>query len=229
MVQPIEPPHQPPYLFKSTLSTCYNISRTSSPSEALRAKDRADEFINRITFGYDMAKTDSFFIRQSIEVNTAAAGEPFAQEGIDLGAFVDALGRSVLKVKTISVQYADTSDVSQPIAVAANQMNKFAWQLTTQSQSAMLLADDRSLVSSGSLTLGNNTSTADRVTFMNESLDLNPQEWSGGYLIGVDQIYLGAQGHADPPNGSVTITVVMECVSETLSKEAAMALALSQQ
>ena len=172
-----------------------------------------------------MAKTDSFFIRQKVEVN----GTTFTQETIDLGAFVDALGRSILKVKTISVQYADASDVNTPLNVLANQINKISWQLTTQSQSAMIYADDRSLISSGSITFANNTSTNDKLTMVEESMDLNPQEWDGGYLVGVDAIYLGADAYADLPLGNFNVTVVLECVSETLSKEAAMALALSQQ
>ena len=173
-----------------------------------------------------MAKTDSFFIRQKVETTTAGT---FIQETIDLGAFVDALGRSVLRIKSISVQYADASSLIQPISVAANHVNKFAWQLTTQSQSALVYADDRAVIASGSLTLANNSSTADKLSMMDEVADLNPTDWEGGYLVGVDAIYLGVNQKAVPPEGAVAVSLVLECVSTTLTKEAAMALALSQQ
>lgn len=173
-----------------------------------------------------MAKTDSFFIRQRCDTTTAGS---FAQEAIDLGAFVDALGRSVLLVKSISVQYMDATSPIQPISVLANQINKIAWQLTTQSQSDLVYADERSLIASGSLTLSNNTSTADKVTTHSENEDINPSNWEDGYLVGVDAIYLGVNQKALPPEGAVAISVVLECVSTTLTKEAAMALALSQQ
>lgn len=173
-----------------------------------------------------MAKTDSFFIRQKATTTTAGT---FIQETIDLGAFVDALGRSVLLIKSISVQYADASDIITPVSVLANQINKFAWQLTTQSQSALVYADDKALIASGSLLLTNNTATADKVTTHSETTDLNPSNWDDGYLVGVDAIYLGVNGKAVPPAGAVSVSIVLECVSTTLTKEAAMALALSQQ
>ena len=47
-----------------------------------------------------MAKTDSFFIR--VEALIASA---FDQTSVDLGAYVDALGKSVLRIHNIEVQY----------------------------------------------------------------------------------------------------------------------------
>ena len=173
-----------------------------------------------------MGKTDSFFIRQRVDTT---GGGTFAQAEIDLGAFVDALGRSVLLVKTISVQYADATSLVQPITVSANHVNKLAWQLTTQSQTGMVYADERSLIASGQLTISNGSSTADRITMIAETTDINPADWDSGYLVGVDAIYLGVSEKATPPEGAVSISVVLECVSTTLTKEAAMALALSQQ
>jgi hypothetical protein len=61
---------------------------------------------------------------------------------------------------------------------------------------------------------------------MSESLDVAPQHWTNGYLVGVEQIYLGVDQSYDHLN---RITVVMECTVESLSQAAAMALALSQQ
>ena len=60
-----------------------------------------------------------------------------------------------------------------------------------------------------------------------ESLDIAPQMWTNGYLVGVEQIYLATDATADV--GLDTVNVVMECTVETLSQSAAMALALSQQ
>jgi hypothetical protein len=51
--------------------------------------------------------------------------------------------------------------------------------------------------------------------------------WTNGYLIGVEQIYLG--GQAVNFSTPLDIEIVMECTVETLSQSAAMALALSQQ
>ena len=50
-----------------------------------------------------MARTDSFFIRATAPTD----GTNFAQTAIDLGSYVDALGKSVLRIHNISVQYGD--------------------------------------------------------------------------------------------------------------------------
>ena len=168
-----------------------------------------------------MAKTDSFFIRAKV---VGAAGA-FIQESIDLGAYVDALGKSVLRVHNIAVQTYETlgNDWSIPANSAAN----ITWQLTTQSQSALVDASNKSVVASGSLNVANATSTANIWSSLTDAPDLMPQMWRNGYLIGVEQIYLGCQ--VDPQLSAGEVIVVMECTVETLSQSAAMALALSQQ
>lgn len=167
-----------------------------------------------------MAKSDSFFIRAELDI-----GASFSQTSIDLGAYVDALGKSVLRVHNVQVQYTNTNNIMDPISnVSASGANGLVrWQLTTQSQSDIKVSTERSLISSGSLTVG--ADAAVRNYF--EAMDVNLQEWRNGYLVGVEQIYLGGKkgGAVDDS----TVAVVMECTVETLNQSAAMALALSQQ
>jgi hypothetical protein len=164
-----------------------------------------------------MAKTDSFFIRAKI----ATAGPSFNQTSIDLGSYVDALGKSVLRIHGVSVQYG--SPTFLPTA-PNNDNGMTAYQLTTQSQGSMVDATDRSLISSGRLVVGtagqNNTSFSDMA-------DLSPEMFRNGYLVAVEQIYLGTDSVPVPAVDQVS--VVLECTVETLSQSAAMALALSQQ
>ena len=96
-------------------------------------------FISEIVTAADMAKTDSFFIRASATYNSTT----FVQETIDLGAFVDALGKSVLRIHNISVQYGTPPFAPAP---TANSDNANAFQLTTQSQTGMVTLDDKSVV-----------------------------------------------------------------------------------
>jgi len=165
-----------------------------------------------------MAKSDSFFIRASVTTNTTN----FAQQAIDLGAYVDALGKTVLRIHNIAVQYGSALDVP---AVSANSTNGIAFQVTTQSQTAMVNADDRSLVAGGKLLIGGDAGAV--VNIMSESLDVAPQHWTNGYLVGVEQVYLATDATANVSLDEVNI--VMECTVETLNQSAAMALALSQQ
>ena len=164
-------------------------------------------------------KTDSFFIRAS----TAFNGTTYAQSTIDLGAFVDALGKSVLRIHNISVQYG-TPPVS--LTPSANADLSSAFQLTTQSQTAMVTLENKSVVASGSLQISADANSA--VQSHTEALDAAPQQWAGGYLIAVEQMYLGVDSNV-ANYGMDTLSICLECTVETLSEKAAMALALSQQ
>ena len=171
-----------------------------------------------------MAKTDSFFIRQSLQLT----GGTFNQESIDLGAYVDALGKAVLRIHGIAVQYSDTAGTTPDLASSTNAACDF--QLTTQKQSAMVISgENKSVVASGRIVAFNEDTTTGVPTYVSDSLDVAPQHWTNGYLIGVEQMYLSGEKTTAGWNEDVVVSLVMECTSETLSKEAAMALALSQQ
>ena len=162
-----------------------------------------------------MAKTDSFFIRVEAPISST-----FDQTSVDLGAYVDALGKSVLRIHNLEVEYGVGG---QPVGAAGFGTSTF--QLTTQSQSGFVLSSDKSVVASGNL-LTSTDGTA--FTVINDQLNLGPQQWTNGYLVGVEQMYVGTVCSAAPYVGG-NICLVMECTVETLSQSAAMALALSQQ
>ena len=163
-----------------------------------------------------MAKTDSFFIRGKVDTN----GLTYAQASIDLGSYVDALGKSVLRIHNISVEYGTPLN---SYAGAPNSSTQSCFQLTTQSQTGLVDVTDRSLIASGTLAISTDASA---VTTMDESMNVSPQEWTKGYLVAVEQLYLATDQTFDHVN---QVAVVLECTVETLSQSAAMALALSQQ
>jgi hypothetical protein len=182
--------------------------------------------------GRHMAKSDSFYIRAKVVQN----GTTYTQEEIDLGSFVNLGVKSstLLRIHNIAVQYADGNEVQDAISGAS--ALKFAWQLTTQSQSAMVYADDKSLVSSGSLGLYNaqtaedGSAAADFSTgFVTDRMDIAPQHWRNGYLVGVDSMFLGIDGNGTATSGNIVVSVVMECTLESATQASATALALSQQ
>jgi len=151
-----------------------------------------------------------------------------------LGAFVDALGKSVLRCLSIEVVWSDYKGTS--LIVDDQEVGAAQFQVTTQTQSAIVRADNKSLVASGHLIAGASpvfvgVIGAHYPALNTQVMDIGPQRWTNGYLIGVDSIYLGGSAstlgwdNAEYPY----VTVIMECVSETLSQSAAMALALSQQ
>jgi len=164
-----------------------------------------------------MAKSDSFFIRASV---TTQNNNAFDQQNIDLGAYVDALGKSVLRIHNVAVQVINSATHLPP--TVAN-LADLGWQITTQSQTALVGAQDKSVIATGAL-----RGTVPEQMLIDVS-DVMPQEWSGGYLVGVEQIYLGAIAQANWATTDIEVNVVLECTVETLSQSAAMSLALSQQ
>ena len=172
-----------------------------------------------------MAKTDSFFIRESLTVDNSAT---FTQATIDLGAFVDALGKSVLRIHNVSVMFSDS--VGNAAQVQASSDSAAAqFQLTTQTQTDIVLASDKSVVATG-IIYAINSFSSDEFPQVYQEMDILPQNWTNGYLVAVEEIYLGGEGSSGWVAGEdLTITIVLECTSETLSEKAAMALALSQQ
>lgn len=171
--------------------------------------------------------TDTFFIRQSV---TQVTGNGFVQQAIDLGSFVDALGKSILRIKSVSVQYTSDQGASALLAPAVDSMFASFWQLTTQSQSTIVTAEDKSVITTGQLYATEQTNTAGTYTAINETHDINPANWSDGYLVATDSIYLGGLCRGSPGNSAFpVVTIVLECEVTTMSQSAAMALALSQQ
>jgi len=171
------------------------------------------------------ASTDSFFIRASL--NTENDGT-FYQTEIDLGAFVDALGQSVLRIHNIAVAFTDSGGTGLQLT-GGTDSGAAQFQLTTQSQADTILPSDRSVVASGIVYAANGWDTAgNEFPMVSHDMDQLPQLWTNGYLVAVESLYLGGES-----NGSFTedvyVNITMECTSEKMTKEAGLALALSQQ
>ena len=170
-----------------------------------------------------MAKTDSFFIRSTKDLGNT---NTYHEKSIDLGAFVDALGKSVLRIHNIEVVYSDNTGRSNTIA--GNEVGVAQFQLCTQSQNDIVLASDKSVISTGKLHAFNDQGTAKLASVVSTDIDVGPQHWTNGYLVGVETLYFGGAA-TTTFEGDIYCTIILECTVETLSEKAAMALALSQQ
>ena len=167
-----------------------------------------------------MAKSDSFFIRASVTGNTTN----YAETSVDLGAFVDALGKSVLRIHNVQARIIDEDNLRTP---SKDNTNYFAgFQLLTQTQTGLVSFTERSLIAAGTLSVGEANGS---ITAMTETNDLMPQDFTNGYLVAVDTIFLGIDQNIAADSGEVRAELILECTVETLSQSAAMALALSQQ
>ena len=169
-----------------------------------------------------MAKSDSFFIRQTVNLGQT---NTFNQTEIDLGFVVDALGKSVCRIHNIAVSISDSTGTALQVTTDDAAVAQF--QLTTQSQGAIVLGNDRSLVASGAI-YGANLTAATDFPQVSDSMDNLPQRWTNGYLVAVESLYLGGQA-STAWDSDVYCSIVMECTAETMTQAAAMALSLSQQ
>ena len=174
-----------------------------------------------------MASKDSFFIRATKDLGNT---NTYHEESIDIGAFVDAMNETCMRIHSIAVVYSDNTGRSTTLN-AVDEAAATQWQLLTQSQNDIVLAEDKAVVASGRV-VASSTGSIGGPPFLpsivNEDFDVNPSYWKNGYLVGVEQLYLGGTASTGWA-GDQYLTVVLECTVEKLTKGAAMALALSQQ
>ena len=173
-----------------------------------------------------MAKTDSFFIRASHQFGVGQ----YTETEIPLGAYVDALGKSVLRIHNIEYEICtDTGD--SPILQATTGAN-CAFAVTTRSEASATLVptlNNRSVIAKGLLWARNPDANpnAPAQAFTDSTA---PQHFTDGFLVAVENIFLGGLRDASwDVADNLTINIMMECTVETLTQSAAMALALSQQ
>ena len=142
-----------------------------------------------------------------------------------MGAYVDALGKSVLRVHNIAVTFSDQN--GKALEVTATSSAAAQYQLTTQSQTDIVFSANRSVISSGKL-YGVNNQTGTQYPQVSHDTDVLPQMWTNGYLVAVDSIFLGGQASTQWTS-DVYMSITLECTVETMTQASAMALALSQQ
>lgn len=174
-----------------------------------------------------MAASDRFYLRGRIDCPN---DNTFAQTTIDLGAYVDALGKSILKVHKLEIQYSDSNGATPDLTGSANGSAAAAqFQLTTQSQSGLLSLDDRAVVSNGYMSAWTNEVAGNVVPFASsQAINVGPESWEDGYLIAVDSMFFGGSASANWAE-NVHISFVIECSVTSLTQAKAVALALSQQ
>ena len=176
-----------------------------------------------------MAKSDSFFIRATVTPDDTAT---FVQTAIDLSSYVNALGKSILRIKAIEGEWAQSPTGAIPNGAPymdAETAGEAIWQLTTQNNASLVSLDDRTTIAKGAL-FARNPDTNSHPPAQSYSDSHLPQHYSNGFLVAVEEIYLGAYGAAGwAATSNLTFNIVLECEVLTMTPASAMALALSQQ
>jgi len=165
---------------------------------------------------------ESFFIRAQV----TSTGTTFSQTTINLGSFVDVLGQAVLTIHAVFPAYRNAGN-NQPYDMGLTSDTQFAtWQLTTQSQTELVGLTDKSAIASGGIMQTFDGSSD--ISFSSLLEDPGPQDFVNGYLVAVEDIYLGMDRTTASGN-ECDVDVILECSVSKMSTSKAMALALSQQ
>ena len=171
------------------------------------------------------SKTDSFFIRGQVNAgNTNVQGITT----IDLGAYVDALGQSVLRIHKVAVEVSDL--LGGTISMTAASSASIRMALTTAYPSSALtspILSDNSTISTGHLVMRNDQATSEIAGWVSDDFDQMDEAWVNGFLVAVDNIYLSAIGSTGM-NEDAYVRIALEVSVEKLDERSAIALALSQ-
>ena len=170
-----------------------------------------------------MAK-NTFLIRASVNGGNAGA---FTQTEIDLGSYTN-LGSSKPEVLRVHRTIVNLTNGAGAIpTMTGDKGDSASWQLTTQSQTAMVQMTDDSYFAGGVAAFRNaDTETiAPTQVFAEQIL---AQDFEGGYVIAVPSIFLGCLvGSNFATDGHYE--VILQCSTEPMSKANAVSLAISQQ
>lgn len=166
---------------------------------------------------------NSFFIRATVNGGNAGA---FAQTEIDIGSYTDLGSSSPELLRIHNVQVAMTDAAGDIPNIGGDTGDSAGWQICTQSQTGLVMIDDRSFVSGGRGSFRNPDSSALPPSQVFDAQVL-AQDYTQGYLVAVPTLYLGGIGGANFTE-DVHFTVMLECTTEKATKSNAVSLAVSQ-
>jgi len=133
-----------------------------------------------------MPAKDTFFLRKTIDTN---AGN-FVSGDIDISAYTDPARGRVLVVDRAFITYM--SDGNGPITasdVGTDVMRTVGVQVTSESKTALVDANDNSLIMHGSLYVTtDNTSGNNNIIMYEEVTAMNPLETTNGFIVPTDKI-----------------------------------------
>jgi hypothetical protein len=172
------------------------------------------------------SKTGSFYLTDTVLLTAAAAAGTRGQTAIDLGAYVNVPTGQAIAVESVDFIYqtADGGGAGNEL-LAGN--GAIGVQLTDLNPaSTLLIADDQSLIASGSL----NIDVPNSIVSHNSDLypdNFGPASLSEAFMVVNDTMYLVA-GNNSAPIGAVDVSVTarVRCRVVKLSQADWMAIAI---
>jgi len=161
-----------------------------------------------------MAKGDTFFLRARIDV--AASATTYQSDSIDISAYTDPSRGRVLVVDRGFVTF--TGDGPLPLVEA--DVNGSAASRACMTQALSEVQTDLVSVGANNAVFMENTLYAatdgTSFTMIDQMQSLNPIEYTGGFIIPTDQIFVGAKVDA-AWDGAIKVNYLFEVHTEKLS------------
>ena len=173
------------------------------------------------------SKTGSFYLTESVLLPAASADGNVVQGTIDLGAYVNVPTGQAIAVESVDFVYQVGSTNSSDIANMLATNGSLQAQLTDLNPgTAMIRADDQSLIASGALNIDvtNNIASHTSDIFPDNH---GPASLSEAFLVVNDQMYLCAGNFGAISGASqVIVTARIKCRVVKLSTKDWMAIAI---
>jgi hypothetical protein len=171
--------------------------------------------------------TGSFYLTQTVTLPAAAAASTRVQADIDTGAYVNVPTGQALAIESVDFVYQVFSDYGGNVNGMVADNSCLSAQLTDLNPgTALVRADDQSLIASGQLNIdqSNNVATHTSDLFPDNH---GPTALSEAFLCVNDSMYLvGGNDNAAIGSGDVYITARIKCRVVKLSSKDWMAVAI---
>tara|TARA_R100001163_G_C5042972_1_gene180780 strand:+ start:719 stop:1270 length:552 start_codon:yes stop_codon:yes gene_type:complete len=173
------------------------------------------------------SKTGSFYLTETVTLPATSADGTVVQESIDIGAYVNVPTGQAIAIESVDFVYQN----------AANRLGSAANMLASQGAihaqlsdlnpgTTMLLANDHSLVASGSINVDQANNIASQITDLYPD-NFGPSALSEAFMVVNDTLYLTAGvGNSAISGANVFVTARIRCRVVKLSSKDWMAIAI---
>ena len=173
------------------------------------------------------AKTGSFYLTETVTMTPAAAASSRFQGDIDLGAYVNVPTGQCIAVESVDWVIQATSDFGQNYSAMLAGNGCITFQLSDLNPgTALIRADDQSLVASGALNIDLANNIGSQVADIYPD-NFGPSALSEAFLVVNDTLYIVAGNDNVAIGGNhVYVTVRIKCRVVKLNTKDWMAIAI---
>jgi len=173
------------------------------------------------------AKTGSFYLTETVTLNSGAAAGTRAQSTIDLGAYVNVPTGQAVAIESVDFIYQTADGGGAGNDLLSTDGALMAQLTDLNPSSTLLIADDQSLIASGCLNIDKTNSIVSHASDFYPD-NFGPASLSEAFMVVNDTLYLVGGNSAIPLIGSqnVSITVRVRCRVVKLSQKDWMAIAI---